>query len=161
MWDVMLRCTIVLLVAVTAAGCRTGFPSLNGGPEAPPAVLSEARATASTESSQLQQEQAAMAAARSEAAREPAGSADAAPRKLLAALPLGFAETAPSGVIDRAVEASQASSRAVVVVGVGAGSEQAAATVAAAIEVRGIRVLRETVAGETGAPGRVDLYLDA
>jgi hypothetical protein len=157
----MLRCTIVLLVALTVAGCRAGFPALNGGPDAPPSALSAAKADAPEASSQLQQEQAALDAARIEAERDSRNTAVGAPRKLLAALPLAYAETAPAGVIDRAVEASEASNRTLVIVNVGAGADRAADVLAAAMEARGVLVSRETSQGEPGAPGRVDLYLGA
>ncbi len=161
MWNVMLRCTIVLMVALALVGCRTGFPNLSGGPQAAPVVLSDAKAAAPDVSSQLQHEQANVMAARAEAERETLTESSAVPRKLLAALPLAYADTTPEGVIGRAVEASLESNRSLVVVGVGAGAERVVFVLAAAMEARGVRVLQEVSAGEAGAPSRVDLYLGA
>jgi hypothetical protein len=155
----MLRCTIVLLVALTLAGCRTGFPSLSVGPESAPTVLSDAKTAAPAASSQLQQEQAGLADARAEAERETSGAPVIAPRKLLAALPLAYAETMPEGVIGRAIESAQTSNRSLIIVGVGAGAERAVAALAAAMEARGARVRQEVSNDEANAPSRVDLYL--
>ena len=82
-----------------------------------------------------------------------------APRKLLAALPLAYAETMPEGVIGRAIESAQTSNRSLIIVGVGAGAERAVAALAAAMEARGARVRQEVSNDEANAPSRVDLYL--
>jgi len=157
----MLRCTIVFLVALTLAGCRTGFLKLSGGPEGAPAVLSEAKIGAPEVSSQLRQEQVALATARAEAEKETRGGPANTPRKLLAALPLAYAETVPEGMIARALESAQASNRSLIVVGVGAGTVGAVSALVATMKARGARVQQEVSANEAGAPSRVDLYLGA
>lgn len=157
----MLRCTMVLMVALALVGCRTGFPNLSGGPEAAPVVLSDAKATAPNASSHLQHEHADMMAARAEAEQETVATSSGVPRKLLAALPLAYAETMPEGVIGRAIESAQASRRSLVIVGVGAGTEGAVSALTSALEARGVRVHQEVSADEEHAPSRVDLYLGA
>ena len=157
----MLHCTRVLLVALTLAGCRTGFPNLSGGPKGAPAVLSEAKIGALEVSSRMQQEQVALATARAEAEQKTRGGSENTPRKLLAALPLAYAETMPEGMIVRAVESAQASNRSLIVVGVGAGTARAVSALAATMEARGVRVQQEVSANEASAPSRVDLYLGA
>ena len=157
----MLRCTIVLLVALTLAGCRTGFQNLSGGPEAGPTMLSDAKTAAPEASSQLQQERAALAAARVQAEQETRGGPANTPRKLLAALPLAYAETMPEGVIGRAIESAQTSNRSLIVVGVGAGIAGAVSALVATMEARGARVRQEVSTAEADAPSRVDLYLGA
>ena len=157
----MLRCTIVLLVALTLTGCRTGFLKLSGGPKGAPAVLSEAKIGAPKVSSQLQQEQVAMATARAEAEQETRVAPANTPRKLLAALPLAYAETMPEGIIARAIESAKASNRSLIVVGVGAGTAGAVSALVGTMEAHGARVQQEVSANEADAPSRVDLYLGA
>ena len=166
MWNVMLRCTMVLMVALTRSrAAALGFPSLSGGPEAAPdSAVRRSRLAAPAASSQLQQEQAGMmAAARAEAERETVrrASVRCAPEAVLAALPLAYAETMPEGVIGRAIESAQASRRSLVIVGVGAGTEGAVSALTSALEARGVRVHQEVSADEAHAPSRVDLYLGA
>ena len=112
-------------------------------------------------SSQLHQEQVAMATARAEAEQETRGAPANTPRKLLAALPLAYAETMPEGMIARAVESAQASNRSLIVVGVGAGTAGAVSALVSIMEAHGARVQQEVSANEAGAPSRVDLYLGA
>lgn len=157
----MLRRTIVLMVALAIAGCRTGFPSLSGGLETAPAVLYEAKSTVPENASQLQQEKAAMTAVRAEVEQDSLDRPTTLPRKLLAALPLAYAETLPNGVIGRAVESAQASNRSLIVVGVGVGAEAAVSALAAAMEARGVQVRQEISARDADTPSRVDLYLGA
>lgn len=161
MWIVMLRCTIVFIVTLTLAGCRTGFPSLSGGPKAVPAVLAVTKSAAPEAYLQLQQEQVALVTARAEAEREILGTSVNTSRKLLAALPLAYAETMPEGVIGRATAAAQASNRSLILVGVGAGTKGTVSALAAAMEARGARVRQEVSADEVNVPSRVDLYLGA
>lgn len=111
--------------------------------------------------SQLQQEQAAMTVARAEVEQDSLDRSTTLPRKLLAALPLAYAETLPNGVIGRVVESAQASNRSLIVVGVGVGAEAAISALAAAIEARGVQVRQEISASDADTPSRVDLYLGA
>lgn len=157
----MLRCTIVFMVALMAASCRAGFPSLKGGPETAPAVLTEAQAEAPNRSSQLQHDAMDIAAARTEA-EAPLPNADPLPpRKLLAALPIPYAKSAPAGVLDRAAEASRASGRPVIIVGIGDDADAGVSAIADALARRGIAVRKEQKAAEGASSGRVDLYLGA
>lgn len=157
----MLRCTIVLLAALTIASCRAGFPSLSGGPENPPTMLTEAQTAAPEQSLQLQHEGAEIAAARADAVAPSPDAEILPPRKLLAVLPLTYAETAPAGIVERAAEASLASGRPVIIVGLGDGAEAAVSAMARALASRGVTVREERMEVDAGAPSRIDLYLGA
>lgn len=158
----MVRAATVIVLALLAASCRAGFPSLHDAPDGAPPALTAARDAAPERLLALRAETNAAALAASDAA--PAVTTPPLPPlRLMAMLPARSAAQ-ETGVIERTVVEARRRGRDVLVLAVGASGAsavgaRAADAVAAAIRRRGVAATVEQRDDPRETDGRVELYL--
>jgi hypothetical protein len=150
----MKHIAISFVLALLAAGCRAGFPSLNDAPVAAPPELVAARDAGPGDLAQMR----AVHGQTSEPDAGVRSSTATRPDRLLASLSADevMVET---GVLDRAIAEAQSSGRTLAVVGIGSAGLAAAATLAEAIRSRGVEADVSFRPSDASSLSWVELYL--
>ncbi|MGZ0187422.1 MAG: hypothetical protein ACKVH0_05360 [Alphaproteobacteria bacterium] len=150
----MKHTAISFVLALLAAGCRAGFPSLNDAPVRAPPELVAARDAGPVNLAEMR-------AVHGQTNTPDAGvrsSTPTRPDRLLASLPAD-AVLADPGVLDRAIAEAQSSGRTLAVVGIGGAGRAAADTLAEAIRSRGVDADVSFRPSDASIRSWVELYL--